>query len=948
MGFLNSITKPFKTIATGVVDGAKAVGGGVVDLGKAVSDTAESAVLITRSGVAKIGGDDDQASRLSRKAGSKITSGGLGLVTGLGGVAMGAVDGTLGAVVNGGVDAVGESARIFSDDAANLIESPAVKAGVNIATGIAITIATGGAGSEVLAGDVAELGDVAANGEKMAKEASDVIALTKKTEQAEELAKNARDAEKLANEALAAAKTEGEAEEVAELEKTVQKATNAAEEAEESQAAANAEKEAAESKIKNSETWNKFKKIALKTYKLGITLNMFEQAKLLLCLSTPTLPPLFTSSKFNNNANTDFRDILSQLGGFIFYRDGDGDGFVVPSIKDDSISIIGSAGSGKKTIELDDTESLLTNMIVHGDGFQKNTRITQIDEFSIKVDKPTVKSIKRDDDDDDDTYKIRFFPVVDLFATAPDKSSTLSVDQTKLKKLKVGMKISGDGIPVGARIMEIVNSTTKNIKIGKGSAGPLNLAPARTKKALSAVVQFRQISKQNLPEKRDNDRIMATLAWFDGKQLQHETTKKKKQGVVQHMVDQATISSVMPTTVFILGDIKKAITGNSATFNIYTLDLESDVKKKWTPPSDFQFGFYVLKSERECLSSAKYKDLLKKAHKIHDGKIHKVFGSTARKNLKLVGMIILGIIICAFLYNKHKDRKSGFPWTAVGVSVFCAFGIYISHTGGVKTITNRFSRHEALRTKMKVRQVERLIPPSFVCQKNETYPGGTVVSCPDQKVIRIKDDTASFVAFNEKVAQNICCVNPEFTGLCKNHVCTNNMILKKGQDQTECAPLGVVSLTLQPCNVVCCEPPMCSDSFTCIPPRSAISGARGTTDSACCKNAEKPPGQQVQISSFSRNPKDFQGAYMLAKNEDEFKKIQVGDIIRSSNGRLFGPTGKVRAKFSSQQISDPSIGCGNCIVLNVVFLEEGYPRTLSQWPENMLANSGPYTVFVVK
>jgi hypothetical protein len=790
MGFWNSIAKPFKTIATGVADGAKAVGGGVVDLGKAVGDTAESAVLITRSGVAKIGGDDDEASRLSRKAGSKITSGGVGLAKGVMGVAGGAVDGTLGAVVNGGVDAVGESVRIVSDDAANSIESPAVKAGVNIATGIAITIATAGAGSEVLAGDVAELGDVAVNGEKMAKEASDVIALTTKAEQAEEIAKDARDAEQLANDALAAAKTENEAGEVAELEKTAQKATNAAEEAEESQAAANAEKEAAESKINNSETWNKFKKIALKTYKLGITLNAVEQAKLLLCLSTPTLPPLFTSGKFNNNANTDFRDILSQLGGFIFYRDGDG--FVVPSIKDDSISLSGSAGSGKQTIELDDTDSLVTNMIVHGDGFQKNTRITKINEFSIKVDKPTVKSIKRDTD------KIRFFSVVDLLATAPANSSTLSVDTTKLK---VGMKISGDGIPVGARIMEIVNPNS--IKIGKGGAGPLKLAPALTNKALSAVVQFRQISKQNLPEERDNDRIMATLAWFDGKELQQETTKKKTQGLVQNMVDRATISNVMPTTVFILGDI--AITGKSATFNIYTLDLESGVKKKWTPPSDFQFGFYVLKSERECLSSAKNQPLLKKAHKIHDGKIHEVFGSTARKNWKLVGMIILGIIICAFLYKEHKHKKSGFPWTAVGVSGFCAFGIYISHTGGVKTITNRFSRHEALRTERKVRQVERLIPPSFVCQKNERYPGGTVVSCPDRKVILIKDNTASFGAFNEKVAQNICCVNPEFTGFCKTHVCPKNTIPDKGQDQTECAPRGVVSLTLQPCDKICCR-----------------------------------------------------------------------------------------------------------------------------------------------
>jgi len=70
------------------------------------------------------------------------------------------------------------------------------------------------------------------------------------------------------------------------------------------------------------------------------------------------------------------------------------------------------------------------------------------------------------------------------------------------------------------------------------------------------------------------------------------------------------------------------------------------------------------------------------------------------------------------------------------------------------------------------------------------------------------------------------------------------------------------------------------------------------------------------------------------------------NIIRDSNGRLFGPTGKVLRKFSIREISDPSIGSGIFEVFNVVFFEEARLNTLAQWPENMPANSGPYTVFV--
>jgi hypothetical protein len=221
-------------------------------------------------------------------------------------------------------------------------------------------------------------------------------------------------------------------------------------------------------------------------------------------------------------------------------------------------------------------------------------------------------------------------------------------------------------------------------------------------------------------------------------------------------------------------------------------------------------------------------------------------------------------------------------------------------------------------------------------------------SCADFNCVfpRVKKDSPG-PGFSDET----CCKDPPPGAPinCDAHTCSGNTLKKAGVGNNRCVRAGTVSSSsLQPCSSVCCEPPLCSDSFTCVAPRSAISGARGTTDSECCKDAEKPPGQPVQISSFSRNPGDFQGAYMLAENDEEFEKIQVGDTIRSSNGRLVGSTGKVSMKFSrGREIRDPSIGSGLFIVSNVVFLE-GYRNssTLSQWPENMPANSGPYTVFV--
>lgn len=219
-------------------------------------------------------------------------------------------------------------------------------------------------------------------------------------------------------------------------------------------------------------------------------------------------------------------------------------------------------------------------------------------------------------------------------------------------------------------------------------------------------------------------------------------------------------------------------------------------------------------------------------------------------------------------------------------------------------------------------------------------------SCADFNCVfpRVKKDPPGS-GFSDET----CCKDPPSGASinCDAHTCSGNTLKKAGVGDIRCAPAATVFSTLQPCSSVCCEPPLCSDSFTCVAPRIAISGARGTTDSECCKNPERPPGQPVQISSFSRNPGSFLGAYMLAENDEEFEKIQVGDTIRSSNGRLFGPTGKVSDKSSRREISDPILGSGIVVVSNVVFLEGvRTSSTLAQWPENMPANSGPYTVFV--
>jgi len=536
MGFFKFID----TIGSGIANGAKTVAKGTVSLGKGLGEAAESGVLITRSGIAAIGGDSKEASRLSKKAGSKIKSGGIGIATGAGDVVGGAVDGTLGSVVNGGVDVVGEIVRPIDADAANTIESPAVKAGVNIAVGVAVTVATAGAGGETLATDAEALAKIAEGGGELAADASDLIATTKKAEDAERLVKEAQDTERLAVKALEEGRAEeATAEDISELEKNASDASKAVEEAEDSASEANTMKEAAEEKINNSEKWEKWKNFE-KIFKIGNTLNTLERAKLLLCLASPTLPPLFTSSKYKNEA--DFRDMLSQLGGFIFTTSADGK-FIVPSVKD-----------------------------------------------------------------------------------VPDP---------------------------------------------------------------------------NL----DKDRIMSDLAWYNKtkKELQREVQKPD-----QSILDKATDANYVPDRLFAMGDITRS--GESTTFTINVINTQTNERTPWSPPQDFAFGYYLFKSERDCLSSASDKALLKKANKIHEGKMHDVFNSKTRKTLKLIGMILLAILVIKMV---SKSKTHPILKTVITLSIIA--GVVFCHTP-IQTMINRISSHKLAVAQQRVSSVkDKLLkgnPPS--------------------------------------------------------------------------------------------------------------------------------------------------------------------------------------------------------------------------------------------
>lgn len=666
MGFFKFID----TIGTGIANGAKTVAKGTVSLGKGVAETAESGVLITRSGIAAIGGDSKEASRLSKKAGSKIKSGGIGIATGAGDVVGGAVDGTLGSVVNGGVDVVGEIVRPIDADAANTIESPAVKAGVNIAVGVAVTVATAGAGSETLAGDAEALAKIAEGGGELAADASDLIATTKKAEDAERLAQEAKDTESLAAKALEEGKDAGATEEeLAELEKNASDASKAVEEAEDSASEAKNMKDAAEEKINNSEKWEKWKNIAKKIFKTGNTLNTLERAKLLLCLASPTtLPPLFTSSKYKNDA--DFRDMLSQLGGFIFTTTADGK-FIVPSVKDETYTLKGTSEKGSTSIEFEDTDSLLKDMVVSGDGIANGTRVSRVNEFTVDLNKATREKVDNN---------ITFYSVVSKKVSADKDSPLLTLNDTK--DLQKYMQIIGDGIPKGSRIMRIDGN---KVTIGKGKLPTLSQSKT-TKQLRNSDVQFRELVKQNMPDpKLDKNRIMSGLAWYNKtkKELQREVQKPD-----QSILDKATVANYVPDRLFAMGDISPSTDGESTTFTINVINTQTTERTPWSPPRDFAFGYYLFKSERDCLSSASDKALLKKANKIHEGKIHDVFNSKTRKTLKLIGMILLSILVIKMV---SKSKTHPILKTAITLSIIA--GVVFYHTP-IQTMINRISSHK--------------------------------------------------------------------------------------------------------------------------------------------------------------------------------------------------------------------------------------------------------------
>lgn len=677
MGFFKFID----TIGSGIANGAKTVAKGTVSLGKGLGEAAESGVLITRSGIAAIGGDSKEASRLSKKAGSKIKSGGIGIATGAGDVVGGAVDGTLGSVVNGGVDVVGEIVRPIDADAANTIESPAVKAGVNIAVGVAVTVATAGGGGASLAEDAEALAKIAEGGGELAGEASDLIATTKKAEDAERLVQDAKEAESLAAKALDEAPAGATEDELAELEKNASDASKAVEEAEDSASEAKTMKDAAEEKINNSEKWEKWKNIAKKIFKTGNTLNTLERAKLLLCLASPTLPPLFTSSKYKNDA--DFRDMLSQLGGFIFTTSADGK-FIVPSVKDETYTLKGTSEKESTSIEFEDTDSLLKDMVVSGDGIANGTRVSRVNEFTVDLNKPTVEKVDNN---------ITFYSVVSKKVVSAGKDSPL-LTLNDTKDLQKYMQIIGDGIPKGSRIMRIDGN---KVTIGKGKLPTLSQSKT-TKQLTNSDVQFRALVKQNMPDPNlDKDRIMSDLAWYD-------KTKKEFQREVQNpdqsILDKATVENSVPDRVFAMGDITRSPDGESTTFTINVINTQTGEKTPWSLPQEFVFGYYLFRSERDCLSSASDKAILKKANKIHEGKAHDVFNSKTRKTLKLIGMILLAILVIKMV---SKSKTHPILKTAITLSIIA--GVVFYHTP-IQTMINRISSHKLAVAQQRVSSVK--------------------------------------------------------------------------------------------------------------------------------------------------------------------------------------------------------------------------------------------------
>ena len=110
------------------------------------------------------------------------------------------------------------------------------------------------------------------------------------------------------------------------------------------------------------------------------------------------------------------------------------------------------------------------------------------------------------------------------------------------------------------------------------------------------------------------------------------------------------------------------------------------------------------------MSSASDKALLKKANKIHEGKMHDVFNSKTRKTLKLIGMILLAILVIKMV---SKSKTHPILKTAITLSIIA--GVVFYHTP-IQTMINRISSHKLVVAQQRVSSVkDKLLkgnPPS--------------------------------------------------------------------------------------------------------------------------------------------------------------------------------------------------------------------------------------------
>ena len=447
-----------------------------------------------------------------------------------------------------------------------------------------------------------------------------------------------------------------------ELKEEADATEKAAQEAQTAQEEAETAKNEAETKTKNSKGWERFKKVM----KLGIDFNRFDQAMLLLCLLNPTLPSFFTQSKYNNAAAHDFRDELSKMGGFIFYPKPGSEGkqFVVPSQKDFKISLPGYATKNSSWLNIDSTKDLTDStknlekeMIVSGAGIAPGTRIDSVSANGIKMTEVTTAMIKRYDEDDETTSPIYFSRVVDRNATADAQMETLVVDT---EDLEINMKIEGDGIPINARIMEITDST--HIKLGIG-AGPIDLAPGKTTKQMADTpVQFFELTGNSLPDSElDEGRIMSDFGWWGCNsmgvcEMNKEYGFGKSKGFGKSLTDDITKVNALPASLFVLGKIER--NDKFATFGIDVMDTETGNAQKWVAPSSFQWGTYVLKSERDCVSNKQ--NVLDFAKKVQTVGVKGAFQTKARKYLVLVVTVVLAALTVWAVFTHASPASAVF------------------------------------------------------------------------------------------------------------------------------------------------------------------------------------------------------------------------------------------------------------------------------------------------